>query len=42
MLSLPFMGDEVKQALAQMHSTKAPGLDVMSVVFFPKILGCCG
>lgn len=33
-LVTPFCGEEVKDALAQMHPTKAPGSNGVSVIFF--------
>lgn len=34
LLDAPFRGEEVTDALFQMHPTKAPGPDGMSVIFF--------
>ena len=35
-LLLPYIADEVKAALFQMHTYKAPGPNGMSLIFFQK------
>ena len=42
LLAAPFVGEEVKEALFQMHPSKAPGPDGMSAMFYQKFWGIVG
>lgn len=40
-LTHPFLSVEVEKAIKSMHPHKAPSLDEIHVVFFPRMLACC-
>lgn len=42
MLTTTYSGEEVYEALQQMHQTKAPSLDGMCAIFYQKFWGIVG